>query len=306
MLVPWQRETLWALHYLPPRKVQGNAGDAAVGTAPRSHPSLGTWAVGTGKGWWGEMETWEKKQPSSILGMGEMQTAPGLRVTQQHPGMEGAVVRWVGDARCRQPGCQAQPSLAAWRPPPGSSPPRPCISPAHPSASVSPLEQGRVQAFWAWWEKGELSKPDEPREDLATGAGSILPVLQTRAGCEVHPHVCQGTPGIRCQQPGPARPPLLPAMRKTAAAPLPSPRSKGGRRGQDGASCHPDPSTAEHPRLPEPFWRRWKRHGHHTDPWLWEMRPQYPGRWHGEQRSLPAPPCCTSTRTLDAGTWPGG
>lgn len=150
----------------------------------------------------------------------------------------------------------------------------------------SSLEQGRVQAFRGWREKGE---PDKPREDLATEAGSIPPALRTGVGCEVHPHVCQGTPGICCQQPSPARPP--PPREMGGDSSNPSPRSKGVRRDQDSASCHPDPSTARHPRLPEPLWPQRRRPGHHADPWLWEMRRRYPGQWRGGQRSLPALPC---------------
>lgn len=146
------------------------------------------------------MGCWERKSPGSIHWMREMQRAPGCRAMQQHPGVEGAVVRGMGDAQCRQLWCRSQPFP---QPPPYStSPPRPCFSPAHPGASVSPLEQGRVQAFRGWQEE-----PDEPRKDLAIKAGGIPPALRTRAGCEVHPHVCQDTPGIAATSPAlPSRP----------------------------------------------------------------------------------------------------
>lgn len=50
-----------------------------------------------------------------------------------------------------------------------------------------------------WQQKGEPGKLDEPRQDLATGAGSIPVALQSRAGCEVLQHLCQG---ILCQHQG--------------------------------------------------------------------------------------------------------
>lgn len=223
------------------------------------------------------MEPWERKSPSGTHWVGEMQRAPGLWVMQQHPGMEGAVTRWMGDAWCRQPRCQAQPR--------GSSLPRPCFAPAQPSASVSPSEQGRVQASRGWQGKGE---PDDPREDLATDAGSILLALQSGAGCEVHPHVCQGTPGIAASSPAlPGR--LLRPRRGRWQHPR-CPRSAKGSGGTRMAHPPtPTPSTARHPRLPEPFWPRRRSPGHQADPWLWEMRPRYPGWWHEGQRSLQVP-----------------
>lgn len=87
-------------------------GDATVGTVPQSHPTP-LWGQGRDGGGQIPGETWKKKCSSSIRWMGEMQRAPGLRVMQQHPGMEDAVIRRMGDAGCRQPWCQAQPSLAA-------------------------------------------------------------------------------------------------------------------------------------------------------------------------------------------------
>lgn len=147
----------------------------------------------------------------------------GPGVKQQHPGMEDAVVPWVGDAWCRQPWCWAES---------GGSLPSPCINPAHTCASVSPSEQGRAQAFWACREKSEPGNLDEPRKDLAIGTGSILLALQIRAGCKVHPYVCQGTPGILCQQPGPAWPLNPTKMGGTAAA---FPHRKGVWWGQNGA-----------------------------------------------------------------------
>lgn len=102
--------------------------------------------------------------------------------------------------------------------------PHPCTGPALPAASVSPTEHRWGCQGW----QEELGKLDEPSQDLATGAGSIPPLLQARAGHEVQPHMCQGTLGTcHCQ----------PTMGENAP--------KLSREGQDLSSCHPlHPSAA--------------------------------------------------------------
>lgn len=59
--------------------------------------------------------------------------------------------------------------------------------------------------------------------------------LQTRAGCEVLQHVCQGMPGILCQ------PPLLPGPGESAVTPHPYSAAKGSSEARA-----PQPSTAGH------------------------------------------------------------
>lgn len=78
VLAPRQRETLWALHYLPPHKVQGNVGDAAAGIAPQSHPAPGTRAVGTGKGWGERWRPGRRNAPAASTGWERCREPGGL------------------------------------------------------------------------------------------------------------------------------------------------------------------------------------------------------------------------------------
>lgn len=81
--------------------------------------------------------------------------------------------------------------------------------PGAPSAQSPPLHvpapvpHRLLPQFPLWGCQGWQEEPgelDEPSQDLTTGAGSIPPVLQARAGHEVQPHVCQGTLGTcHCQ-----------------------------------------------------------------------------------------------------------
>lgn len=216
---PVKPEPLWALH-LPTSTVPspGTHGRCRGGCcAPELAPPWGHGLQDGESSGDEEVETWKEKPHSSIRWMGEMQMASSNTSGPQEGGRRGLM-----DGGCLE----------------GAQPAR--CPPLHVSAPVPhrPLPQFPLWGCQGWQEEpGEL---DEPSQDLTTGAGSIPPVLQARAGREVQPHVCQGTLGTcHCQ---PTMGENAPKLSRGGSGPLilPPPASQH-------CQCPRDPKSTPNP-----------------------------------------------------------